>query len=263
MKKNYRKVFGQVLIVLILVFGSYAVYDNYVYESNTVKVANWNLQIFGLTKASDADLMNLYADKISDYDIIFIQEIRDATQTSLPKLCAMLENYTCFSSSRAGRSDSKEQYGVIYRNGINVTLFTDFNPDPNDRWERPPIEVVFDINGHELIIYNIHTKPDKVKLELKALEEVIRDKGNVIILGDLNADCSYYDSADNAELDNLIWVVNDWEDTTASGTNCAYDRIIMNEEAYKKFVKYSVDKEGIDTNVSDHYIAWVEVAVDK
>src|SRR6056297_464714 len=53
--------------------------DNPVHEEPSddyLSLANWNLQIFGVSKASDQELMNDYASIISDYDIVFIQEIR-------------------------------------------------------------------------------------------------------------------------------------------------------------------------------------------
>ena len=167
------------------------------------------------------------------------------------------------SSSRAGRSSSKEQYGVIYKEGINVTYFKDYNPDSLDRWERPPIRVDFNVNGYEFSVYNIHTDPDAVKSELSSLEDVVEDKGNVIVIGDLNADCSYYNNAEanGDEFDSWSWIIPDSEDTTTSNSYCAYDRIILNNDAYNEYISYGVDKTGIDSDVSDHYLVWVEVGI--
>ena len=52
-----------------------------------------------------------------------------------------------------------------------------------------------------------------------------------MILGDLNADCSYVRKKDwkNIELKNSsrhTWLIDDDEDTTATKTDCAYDRFI-------------------------------------
>ena len=250
------------IVALITIFlGGYIVYDNY-YESESVKIANWNLQIFGETKASSQELMQTYSSTIYDYDIIFIQEIRDNSGTAFPKLCSMLQNYTCLSSSRAGRTLSKEQYGVIYKNGINLTNFYDYNPDPQDRWERPPIRVDFNINGYQLIIYNVHTKPEDVQKELDALEGITINSGNVLILGDLNADCSYYNNENEIEFDNWNWIISDQEDTTSSNTNCAYDRIILNNDAYAEYKSNRIYTREITKNVSDHYLVWVELKLE-
>jgi len=206
--------------------------------------------------------MAFYADVIDDYDIVFVQEIRDASQTAFPRLCQLLEGYQCAASSRAGRSTSKEQYGVIYRDGIVVEGWTDYNPDPQDRWERPPLEVVFDAHGYTFTAYNIHTKPDDVKTELQYLEATVSNVGDVIVLGDLNADCDYYDAEREPEFDGWVWTVGDDEDTTVSQTNCAYDRIIANSDTSSKVWRSGIYKDGITSGVSDHYLVWVELRTE-
>lgn len=231
------------------------------HNSSTIKIANWNLQIFGKSKASNPELMKFYVSTIDDYDIVFIQEIRDSEGESFTSLCSMLPDYDCKISSRAGRSSSKEQYGVIYKEGINIKKFEDYNPDSQDRWERPPIEVTFEINGYELTAYNIHIKPDDVRAELTFLEEIVSTEGNRMVLGDLNADCSYYDPS-KKEFDDWKWIIGDEEDTTSSATDCAYDRIILNSDAYQEYVSYGVFREGITKEVSDHYLVWVELRVN-
>lgn len=227
--------------------------------SQTVKIANWNLQTFGPSKASNTELMSLYADKIDDYDIVFIQEIRDVSETAFPKLCTLLQNYTCKLSSRAGTTNYKEQYGIIYKDEIILTDFKDYNP--NKWWERPPIKTTFNINEYELTTYNIHTKPDNVQQELYYLEQIVADNGNVLILGDLNADCSYYNNNKETEFDDWNWIIKDSQDTTTSSTNCAYDRIILNNDAKKELENYGINKKEITSSVSDHYLVWVELEV--
>lgn len=226
--------------------------------NENLKIANWNLQIFGKTKASNNELIQIYASIIDGYDIIFIQEIRDKSQKAFPKLCSLLPNYNCIASSRAGRTASREQYGVIYKKDIELTNFKDFNPDPLDRWERPPIEVTFNIKGYKLITYNIHTKPDDAPREIDYLEDIVKTKGNVIVLGDLNADCSYYNPLIEDDFGSWTWIIGDEEDTTASSTNCAYDRIILNDDVYEEYVNDEIYKQ-ITKNISDHYLVWVEL----
>jgi len=250
----------KIVSIIVILLGGYIIYDTY-YVSETVEIANWNLQIFGPTKASNTKLMQTYSSIIDDYDIIFIQEIRDKSKTAFPKLCSMLMNYSCVSSSRAGRSLSKEQYGIIYKNGINITSFKDYNPDSENRWERPPIKISFDINDYELTIYNIHAKPDDAQKELDYLEDIIIDKGNILILGDLNADCSYYNAQKETEFDNWNWLINDDEDTTVSATHCAYDRILLNSDANNEYVNDGIYKSGITKDISDHYLIWVELEI--
>jgi len=259
-EKTLNSLIKLILFVAVL-FGGYTVYNDY-YNSDTVKIANWNLQIFGQSKLNNMKLMQTYSEVVQDYDIIFVQEIRDASQTAFPRLCSMLVNYSCMQSSRAGRTSSQEQYGIIYKKGINITSFRDYNPDAQDRWERPPIRTVFDINDYQLIVYNIHIKPEDAQQELNYLENLIVDSGNVLVLGDLNADCSYYNNEKQTEFDNWNWIIKDDEDTTSSNSNCAYDRIILNDGSYKEYVSDGIYTKEITPEISDHYLVWVEMNIN-
>jgi len=233
-----------------------------------IKIANWNLQIFGTTKASKPDLLNTYASIIDDYDIIFIQEIRNKDQLAFPNLCRLLPDYDCRVSDRAGRSSSKEQYGVIYKRDIEIIEFRDFTSGHQDKWERPPIRASFRIDDYEVMIYNIHTRPDDVENEMFELEKLVMtpnfrvSDNNVIVLGDLNADCSYYDNPSEPDFeDNWNWIIKDNEDTTVKSTDCAYDRIILNDNAYEEYKDDGIYTTEITEDVSDHYLVWVEVEI--
>jgi endonuclease/exonuclease/phosphatase family metal-dependent hydrolase len=250
----------KIVFFIVIFTGGYTVYDTY-YEADTVKIANWNLQIFGQSKASNINLMQTYISIIEKYDIVFVQEIRDKSETAFSQLCLMLQNYSCVTSSRAGRTNNKEQYGVIYKNEIGIISFEDFNPDKKDRWERPPIKIKFNISNYELIVYNIHTKPEDVKRELNYLENVVSNSGNVLILGDLNADCSYYNNEKQIEFNSWNWEIKDYEDTTVGNSNCAYDRIILNNDAKQEYKSDGIYKKQITNDVSDHYLVWVELKI--
>lgn len=233
--------------------------------NQSITIANWNLQIFGMTKAEDLDLLKAYANIIDDYDIIFVQEIRDATEIAFPRLCAFLPEYECEMSSRAGRTSSKEQYGVIYHKNMDIELveLKDYNPDSQDRWERPPIAVTFDQYGYEFVVFNIHTKPEDVENELMYLEDVADEfpqaDYNTMIIGDLNADCSYYSELYEDDFDDWHWLVQDWERTNMGQIPCAYDRIILNDDMFDEYLNYGIRTSGIDNTLSDHYLVWVEI----
>ena len=227
--------------------------------NDTITIAHWNLQVFGPKKAGNDLLLDIYDDIMDEFDVVFIQEIRDASQTAFPTLCALLEGYDCTVSTRAGRSSSKEQIGVIFRNNLKITSWEDFNPDAEDRWERPPLKVGFEKDGYAFTVYAIHIKPDDAQQELYYLEEVIEDEGNTLIIGDLNADCSYYDNAIETEFDDWAWLIQDHHDTTVAKSSCAYDRILLNADAFADIVAGGIIREGITKAVSDHYLIWTQL----
>lgn len=224
-------------------------------ELNNIKIASWNLQIFGDKKAANDTLMNRYVDIINDYDIIFIQEIRDEDSSAFYKLCYLLPEYNCEISSRAGSTSVKESYGLFYKR-IELVSLIDYNPD--DRWERPPLRADFNISNRIISIYNIHIDPDKVTNEVTYLES-LSDNNEDIFLGDFNLDCSYFDES---KLDyifsNEFWnkLITDNQDTTVSSNDCTYDRIFATKDIS---VKNSGIREDITKDMSDHYLIWFEI----
>lgn len=263
MSKRKSNFIGFVVLVVVALSG-YLIYPNVAddlshskYEMEVVpltKIANWNLQIFGVSKADNALLMNSYANKLSAYDIVFVQEIRDKSNTSFWKLCELMPEYTCVLSSRAGRSSSKEQYGLLYKN-VKLVEFYDYNPDSSDRWERPPVRAEFNISGYDLVVYNIHTKPDDAESEIDALNKLVIGEGNVVVIGDLNADCSYY-SVDGDDFSDWKWLID--SDTTVGKSDCAYDRAITTRDARAEVTAYGVDT-AVTAEQSDHYLIWVQI----
>jgi len=231
--------------------------NNIQFTNDSFTVANFNLQIFGTSKASNPELMDFYADIIRNHDIIFIQEIRDSSGEAFDSLCDKVENtHKCVVTGRAGRSISKEQYGIAMKKGIDIIDYKDYNPDPQDRWERPPVMITFKIKDYNFTAWNIHTKPDDVPQEMEYLDQVVQDKGNVVVLGDLNADCNYYNNVLEDDFDDWVWTIGDSKDTTVSSTDCAYDRIIINRNMANEFVGSDVYKTGITKEVSDHYLVY-------
>lgn len=85
-------------------------------------------------------------------------------------------------------------------------------------------------------VIGVHTRPDDARNEIAGLKRVYSSvrasdkETDVIIMGDLNADCSYFPrSARKVNplyvSKRFAWVVPDSMDTTANvNTDCAYDR---------------------------------------
>jgi len=89
----------------------------------------------------------------------------------------------------------------------------------------------------ELVLIGLHTDPDTAVEEMEALVNVhaaVEQKWNtddILIMGDLNADCSYASATELAGLTlrndpPFTWPIGDDVDTTTSSTDCAYDRCV-------------------------------------
>jgi hypothetical protein len=235
--------------------------------SNDINIAAFNMQIFGLSKASNDSILDRYADIFNDYTITFASEVRDESGEAVKKLCAnpLLENYTCFTSSRAGLSTSKENYFLVYRNANNIKLVNtiDYNIGYSNIMpiasQRPPLMALFNINGKDYRFYTMHTSPSSVPLDLALLENITapykaENASNTIILGDLNLACSYAKGQADGYFKGWIWNIKDTDDTTVANSSCAYDRIITNFQPKDVGIYKNITKD-----ISDHYLVWIKI----
>ena len=87
----------------------------------------------------------------------------------------------------------------------------------------------------DVVLIGIHVKPSEAELELDGLVKVYEETVqkfftfNVLLMGDMNADCSYvpddvYDRLNFTTDSRFLWLIDKLQDTTVSGTHCAYDR---------------------------------------
>jgi deoxyribonuclease-1 len=225
-------------------------------NGDNISIAFWNLQVFGLNKASNDTLLNYYAKKLDNYDIFIIQEIRDASGNAIRILAEKFPHHEYIISNRAGQSSSKEQYAVFYNDKAAITDFYDYQPEYQHVIQRPPLKATFISNNWTFTIYTIHTQPDNVPDELSILEEIVGNPVNdTIILGDLNTDGSYYDENNIDHFISWSWIVGNNIDTTVAKTNNTYDRIIINKATKNNFLHIGVIDD-ITSDQSDHYLVY-------
>ena len=257
-------------------------------ESQTLKIAAFNIQVFGKSKAAKQDVMEVLAKAIAPFDIVAIQEIRDKSGTAIAALEAKVDSlgqdYRTIVGERLGRTSSKEQYAYMYKASSVEILgeaFTYKEPDGVDLIHREPLVAQFKARngtfGFVLIV--IHTDPDDAGQEIRALNDVLAqvkakfsDEGDFIILGDLNADCNYFDEDQPNPLPNMRWLISNDLDTTVKNTVCTYDRIIISKEAMEDYagtagvVRFDTEfnlTQKQAARVSDHYPVYAEFYVSR
>ena len=255
------------------------------YDSETLRIGAFNIQVFGKSKVSKPNVMDVLAKIIRTYDVMAIQEIRDKSQTALPKLVELVNangtQYAYIVGERLGRTSSKEQYAYIYNSQtvkLNGTPETYPEPNGTDPFHREPYIASFEVlNGcFDVTLIVIHTDPDEATEEINALDAVVKytqnkypDEEDFIVMGDLNADCSYFDEDSNSTMmgSDYFWCINNSIDTTTSATNCTYDRIIITTPAVTDYTGdsgvfrydmiYNLTEEETKA-VSDHYPIYAE-----
>ncbi|GHT78278.1 deoxyribonuclease [Spirochaetia bacterium] len=253
--------------------------------SETIKIVSFNIQIFGVSKMSNPEVAGILADIVSQADITAVQEVRSVGIEPVEQFMALLpERYGYVIGPREGRSSSKEQYWIIYDTNKFTVLGAETWPDPEDIYERNPYAVFFKTRGKEgspnfdFILIDNHIQPGGAAREIAALPEVaawFRDlwqEPDVLIVGDFNADGTYYDesllSAVFPEDEYTIIITND-TDTTVADSDNTYDRFIVTSSAVEDYTgNYGVIRFDelydftqyhiLPNKVSDHYPVWAE-----
>ncbi|MCB2171404.1 endonuclease/exonuclease/phosphatase family protein [archaeon] len=296
MKKNSAPYF----IIILLLGSAYYAYDSGLLDQflapeepddpiipqtgDSVKIAGFNIQIFGKTKREKEQVMNVLANIVREFDVVLVQEIRDSSETTAPIFLDLINSmegpeYAFIRSERVGRTSSKEAYAYFYNTEtVQYLVDSDFvYNDTEDVFEREPYIASFISGGFDFTLIGIHTKPDDAYHEIGNLTivfdyvESLGNEQDIIVLGDFNADGSYFDedSMDNPlKAPEYIWVVgNDWD--TMTKTDWTYDRMVMTDYTYSsEYIADTVQVYYYDTiyglnqtlteSVSDHYPIYAE-----
>jgi endonuclease/exonuclease/phosphatase family metal-dependent hydrolase len=256
-------------------------------QSSNITVASFNIQIFGESKRSKPGVMSVLTSIARRFDVMAIEELRDDTETTLPLYLSQINSlpgpvYNATMSPRLGRTVSKENYAFIYDTATVRLLgsYTFVDPPAGssiDIFQREPFVARFNTtNGFDFVLIVLHNEPDTTPQELAALPLVLDDarkhfpdETDFIMLGDMNADCTYLSTAEESALAlhnaSFTWVVPDTADTTTKSTDCAYDRMILAGNASSHFTGqwgilrfdqlYGLNQSATEA-VSDHYPIW-------
>jgi deoxyribonuclease-1-like protein len=254
-------------------------------SDETLRIAAFNIQVFGVTKMGKPHVMDVLAEVMRQFDVIAIQEIRSTDQTLMPQFLELVNSdgsqYDYVIGPRLGRTSSKEQYAYVY-NTRTVDLNRDWIytiSDPNDRLHREPFVASFRARGpppsdaFRFTLINIHTDPDEVPSELAALADVFRAVQNdglgeddIILLGDLNT--HEHSLGELADIPHIKWAISGM--TTNTRANRAYDNILFDRVATSEYTgRFGVMNLMREFNlsleealeVSDHYPVWAEFSI--
>jgi len=252
---------------------------------STIRVASFNIQVFGTSKAAKPDVMRVLASVVRRFDVVAIQELRTTDDSVMEGFLALINaeggGYRYLVGPRLGRTTSKEQYVFVYdatRVDVDPQSVTTV-ADPQDYLHREPTIARFQARsnstqpGFSFILANIHTDPDETSEELDALADVFVSlqrngwrEDDVILLGDLNV--SYQKLGRLGQLPNIAYTVHG-EPTNTRGTE-SYDNIVFDRLATSEFTgaagilslqqQFGLSmEEAVD--VSDHWPIWAEFDV--
>uniref|UniRef100_A0A8C2XFU1 Deoxyribonuclease n=1 Tax=Cyclopterus lumpus TaxID=8103 RepID=A0A8C2XFU1_CYCLU len=208
--------------------------------ASSLKICAFNVQSFGESKANNKKVMGILLKVLYCTSFVNLKDLVKFDKSN---------SYSYVESERLGRKTYKEQYVYIYRN--NVLTIKEHYQYPKlegegtkevNAFSREPFVVRFHSPTtlvKDFVLIGQHTCPRNAMKEINELYTVFKGiykkwkNDNVMILGDLNAGCSYVTikgwGAVRLRSDpKFRWLIGDEQDTTVrEKTHCAYDRIIV------------------------------------
>ena len=155
-------------------------------DGPTIRIASFNIQVFGPTKAGNGPVIYTLAEIIRQFDVVAIQEIRTQDDYLLPNFVRLVNqtgrSYDHLIGPRLGNTSSKEQYAFLFDTQRIEADFSSYYTirDPDNLLHREPLVASFRVRGvppeeaFTFTLVNVHTDPDVVDLEIDALAEVYR-----------------------------------------------------------------------------------------
>lgn len=238
---------------------------------DTLKIASFNIQIFGKTKSAKPEVMDTIVSIISNYDFIAIQEVKDKSGITIPRLLNALNlsgngNYKTLLSERTGKQSddesSQEQYLYVYdstkiiaydsltinysfiNTDKSLNLSTGVYNDKLDHFQREPYIAYFSTldSSFKFSILNIHTRPEAAFEEVDALLGIGVEMNNFYRY--ITASTGSLDSDSHGFLKNII-MLGDYN------ADCSY---VSDSELDILKAKYPslhwLIPEDIETNIS-------------
>ncbi|WP_283432696.1 endonuclease/exonuclease/phosphatase family protein [Neorhodopirellula lusitana] len=261
----------------------------------TIRVATFNIQMFGDKKSSNAEVMDKLAQIFMQFDVIAVQEIRGNPDLPIDRLMNAIGQrggrYQGIHGPPLGRSSQTECYGYVW-DQTRIALVPDSNyviDDSADRMHRQPMIASFQTifaptesrTPFRFTMMNVHTDPDEVRgdtpeNELNVLDDVFQSVRNFeyevageddyILLGDLNVDVGGLKEL--GQIPGIVSLIGDVPTNTRKSKT--YDHIMIDARVTTEYVRRSgvMDLESffqIDTaaavEISDHLPVWAEFSV--
>jgi deoxyribonuclease-1-like protein len=257
----------------------------------TIRIASFNIQVFGEKKFSDPGVVEVLARVIRKFDVVAVQEVRAMDPTLMSRFVQKVNSdgqsrYDFVIGPRLGNSDSKEQYVFIYdvtRIEIDPTSAYTVG-DPDNLLHREPLVAGFRARSappdqaFTFTLVNVHTDPEVAKEECDALAAAFRyvrsdgrGEDDVIMLGDFNADPQKMGRL--MLIPDIKYVIPSNVHTNTQNTK-TYDNILFDGRATSEYVGGPSYGHGVleltkEFNltldqallVSDHSPIWAEFSV--
>ena len=251
----------------------------------TLRIASFNIQVFGNTKASKPYVMQDLADIINQFDVVAIQEVRSQNEDLIPNFIQLVNKggrrFDHIIGPRLGITTSKEQYVFLFdTQRVDVDHQSVYTVgDPDGLLHREPLVATFRTRGVDpdqaftFTLVNMHTDPDVAQEEMDVLAEVYRvvrrssrGEDDIILLGDFNVDDRHLGRLGQlpgvAPLIAGVW--------TNTRQNKQYDNLIIHRPSTTEytgrsgvfdFMRFKNRSLNQALQISDHFPVWAEFSI--
>jgi endonuclease/exonuclease/phosphatase family metal-dependent hydrolase len=262
----------------------------------TIRVATFNIQFFGPSKVAAPLIMKTIARIVSQFDVVAIQEVRNATVRPINELVTLLQasgaNYASSVSQSIGEGERyKEAYAFVFdQNRIRMVPDSAYVvADPDGLMSREPMVASFEVRAvpgdgrrpFRFTLINAHTSPSEVAdnaviNEMDVLDDVFTSVRNYefemtgeedfIMLGDLNVDTEGL--RELGRIPNVFSVAGDA--LTNTRRSKTYDHILIDGNMTREYTgRHGVldlqqtfgISEAQALKISDHQPVWAEFTV--
>lgn len=263
--------------------------------ADRIRIATFNIQVFGEKKSSDSNVMQTLATIVSNFDLVAIQEVMSPKSMPIARLVDLINRsggrYEATLSEPIGRTNHKEQYAFVWdANRMRMIPGSSYVVrDDADRMHREPMVASFETRvpaaqgraPFRFTIINAHTDPDEVSArdiasEMNVLDDVfvrVREyeyashgEEDLILMGDLNVDVA--NLGELALIPGIFSIAGN-QPTNTAGTK-TYDHILIDRNTTTEYtgrfgVIDFVRDFGLTPEqamlVSDHRPVWAEFSV--
>jgi endonuclease/exonuclease/phosphatase family metal-dependent hydrolase len=254
-------------------------------NDETLRIASFNIQVFGESKANDPKVLGYLAEIVRQFDVVAVQEVRARNQDVVARLVDVVNTtgrqYDFVLGPRLGRTNSQEQYAFLYD---SATLEVDRSElyvvnDPDDLLHREPFVAWFRVRGpapelaFTFTLVNVHVDPDLVDHEIDVLADVFtsvrndgRGEDDVILLGDVNANDHRFGRL--GDLPGMAWAISGLPTNTRG--DAQYDNLFFDQSATDEFTgltgafdflrEFNLSLDDA-LRVSDHLPVWAEFSI--
>lgn len=203
-------------------------------------IGSYFIDEFTISKGRNERISNEYINIIKEYDILYVYGIERRTFTEFSDMMLRLESHDYI--VRSG-----DLFSMFIYNKNNLKFDKELILEDNIFTNEPHI-VRFNVSDNKIItLIGVNINNRDATMEIRKLDSlynsISKNNKNVIIMGNLYADCLYHNTND---LQDYIWLINE---TTKHRNMCVYDNIIVKQNIYRNILDY-----GVFSDVNNNYL---------